>query len=355
MGTTALNERQRLELILDGEEVDRPACICPMSTATLALMRASGVRMHEMKEHPAAMAKMSLSAHSVAGIESARLPLDEYVGITAFGAKSARTNVSVREIVLDTIAPTPAAIDALQVPDPRHAGRVPKVLEAVRILEEEHATLPILIGIASPLMLAMELRGASAAMLDMMNEPDVLKRLVRKTTDFGLEFMKAAFEDGADHLVIDDSLSSGDFLTHEQFHEFSEPYDDEVANTCRGYDFESIVHISGNSHNLLDKMLDIDTDGISIDEDVEIAEVKQVAKSKQRRVAVIGNLCPSRTLLLGDRDTVVEATKKAIDDGVDAVAPGCSLETYTSIDNLKAMVETTKNYGIYSANGRRRS
>ncbi|HXZ23347.1 MAG TPA: uroporphyrinogen decarboxylase family protein [Methanomassiliicoccales archaeon] len=351
----ALNERQRLELILNGEEVDRPACICPMSTATLPLMRASGVRLHEMKEHPTGMAKLALAAHNIAGIESARLPLDAYVEITAFGAQSARTNVSVREIVLHTVVPNPSDADALQVPDPRHAGRVPKVLEAVRILEEEHATLPILIGIVSPLMLAMQLRGAAAATFDMVNEPELLKKLLRKCAEFDLEFMKVAFADGADHLVIDDSLSSGDFLTHEQFHEFSEPYDDEIANRCREYSFESIVHVCGNSHNLLDKMLDIDTDGISIDEDVAVDEVKKVARSKNRRVAVVGNVCPSRTLLLGDRDAVVEATKKAIDEGVDAVAPGCNLEMYTSIENLKAMVETTKNYGIYSANGRGRT
>jgi [methyl-Co(III) methanol-specific corrinoid protein]:coenzyme M methyltransferase len=97
-------------------------------------------------------------------------------------------------------------------------------------------------------------------------------------------------------------------------------------------------------------MVEVDANAISIDQDVSIPEAKRIASI--RKIKVIGSLCPTRTLLMGDAGLVEEVTKRCLSDGVDAVAPGCNLELYTPTENLKAMVEATKRHGRPHGGGR---
>ena len=137
------------------------------------------------------------------------------------------------------------------------------------------------LGIISPLMLAMQLRGDHETMMDMANDPELLKELLRRTTDFILEYAREAVEAGADQLILDDSLSNSDFLTLEQFRTFAEPYEDRVANEMRKMDIESILHVCGKvSEAQLDRMIEIDVDAISIDEAVPILMAKRVGARK---------------------------------------------------------------------------
>jgi len=155
-------------------------------------------------------------------------------------------------------------------------------------------------------------------------------------------------EAGVDQILLDDSLSNSDFLTLEQFKSFAEPYEDQVANEMRRVSIESILHVCGAVSDMqLDRMIDIDVDAISIDSEVSIASAKRLGA--RRHMVVLGNVSPTRTLLMGSTEVVEEATKHCIDEGVDGVSPGCSLETYTPLENLIAMTNTAKRYGAEMA------
>jgi [methyl-Co(III) methylamine-specific corrinoid protein]:coenzyme M methyltransferase len=314
-----------------------------MHTATIALMKASNAFYPEVQDDPLKMARLARAAHVIAGFENVRVPFDEAVEVSSYGAITGRKGMVRHPLVLKHLIAKPEDVDRLQVPDPRNDGKVPVVLEAVRLLEGERKDVPVFLGIISPLMLAMQLRGDHETMIDMAANPELLKNLLRKTTDFVLEFSREAVEAGADQLVLDDSLSNSDFLTLEQFKTYAEPYEDRVANEMRKMDIESILHVCGNiSEAQLDRMIEIDVDAISIDEAVPIAMAKRVGA--RRHTLVLGNISPTKTLLMGKANQIEEATKRCIDDGVDAVAPGCSLETYTPLENLIAMTATAKSY-----------
>jgi MtaA/CmuA family methyltransferase len=193
-------------------------------------------------------------------------------------------------------------------------------------------------------MLAVQLRGDHEILLDMEQNPDALRVLLKKSTDFILEYLREAVEAGLDQVVIDDSLSNSDFLTIKNFREFAEPYEDRVANEMRRLGIESILHVCGRvSEQQLDQMIEIDVDALSIDEEVSISMAKRLAA--RRKMAIIGNISPTKVLLMGSTSKVEEETIRCIDEGVDAVAPGCSLETYTPIENVQAMTLIAKRYG----------
>jgi [methyl-Co(III) methylamine-specific corrinoid protein]:coenzyme M methyltransferase len=338
-----LNEYDRINDLLNHDPVDRPPVVCPMHAGTIALMKASNAFYPEVQDNPLKMARLARAANEIAGFENVRVPFDEAVEVSAYGAITGRKGMIRHPLILKHLITKAEDVDLLQVPDPRIDGKVPVVLEAVRLLEGERKDVPIFLGIISPLMLAMQLRGDYETMTDMANNPKLLKQLLGKTTDFILEYSREAVEAGADQLVLDDSLSNSDFLTLEQFKTFAEPYEDRVANEMRKMDIESILHICGNvNESHLERMIEIDVDAISIDEAVPITMAKRIGARKH--TVVLGNISPTKTLLMGKASQIEQATKRCIDDGVDAVAPGCSLETYTPLENLIAMTATAKSY-----------
>jgi [methyl-Co(III) methylamine-specific corrinoid protein]:coenzyme M methyltransferase len=342
-----MNEYERLNNLLNHLPIDRPPVICPMHAATTALMKAATAYYPNVQDDPIKMARLAIAAHDVGGFENVRVPFDETVEISAFGVKTGRKGAQHLPLVLQHKVANLADIDKLHVPDPRTDGKVPTVLEAVHLLEEEwdeSGEVPIFLGIGSPLMLAVQLRGDHEILLDMEQNPDALRVLLKKSTDFILEYLREAVEAGLDQVVIDDSLSNSDFLTIKNFREFAEPYEDRVANEMRRLGIESILHVCGRvSEQQLDQMIEIDVDALSIDEEVSISMAKRLAA--RRKMAIIGNISPTKVLLMGSTSKVEEETIRCIDEGVDAVAPGCSLETYTPIENVQAMTLIAKRYG----------
>jgi MtaA/CmuA family methyltransferase len=319
-----------------------------MHTATAALMKASNAYYPEVQDNPIKMARLAKAGHDVAGFENVRVPFDESVEIASFGAMTGRKGAFRHPVVLQHLISTPEDIDRLQIPDPRTEGKAPVVLEAVRLLENERKDIPIILGIISPLMLAMQLRGDHETMHDMVNDPALLKTLVAKATDFILEYVREAVEAGADQILLDDSISNSDFLTLDQFKAFAEPYEDRVANEMRRMDIESILHVCGAvSDAQLERMVEIDVDALSIDSEVSISSAKRIGA--RRHMMLLGNISPTRTLLMGSVEDVEGETKRCINEGVDAVAPGCSLEMYTPLENLITMTGTAKRYGAENA------
>ena len=351
-----MNEWERIENVLDRLPVDRPPVICPMHAATTALMKAATAYFPEVQDDPIKMARLAIATHDVAGFENVRVPFDETVETSAFGVLTGRKGVQNLPLVLQHRIVHPGDVDKLQVPDPRTEGKVPIVLEAVRLLEEEWdeaEEVPIFLGVTSPLMLAVQLRGDHETLLDMEKDPGLLRSLLNKTTDFILEYLREAVEAGVDQIVLDDPLSNSDFLTMKHFREFAEPYEDRVANEMRKLDIESILHVCGRvSEQQLERLIEIDVDALSIDEDVPISLAKRLAA--RRHMAIIGNVSPTKVLLMGNRGKVEEATIRCIDEGVDAVAPGCNLEMYTPLENVQSMTATAKRYGAERASKVRR-
>ncbi len=58
---------------------------------------------------------------------------------------------------------------------------------------------------------------------------------------------------------------------------------------------------------------------------------------------LFGNLDPVRLISQGTPDEITEAVEKVVRSGADAVWPGCDLYLGTPIENLRALVEVSKN------------
>jgi len=338
-----MNEKERLIEVLRIRQVDRPPCVCPMQTGTLDLMKASGAYWPDAHADPELMARLALAAHDLAGLESVRVPFEVSVDASAFGAVTVDRKLRRGPIILSNRVPKREDFEAMEVPDPTRSGKVPTVLQAIRSLKGRVSDVPIICGMVSPHMLAFQLIGDQTAKMDMYQDPVFLKAVIHKAKSFAISFAVAASEAGADVITMVDAFASGDFLSPKQYQEFALPYQAKVCKEVEKLGIPLILHICGNTTAILPMMAETGANGISVDHEVEIAYAKMVCHGK---AAVLGNICPSTTLLKGSPQEVTSATMRCLEAGTDAVAPGCGLALETPLANLKAMVEATKRFGI---------
>jgi [methyl-Co(III) methanol-specific corrinoid protein]:coenzyme M methyltransferase len=105
-----------------------------------------------------------------------------------------------------------------------------------------------------------------------------------------------------------------------------------------------LLHICGQTDPLIEMMNQCGADGLTVDIKCNVVEARQKLGDD---VLFMGNV--DTYPMTCDENTPVEKTiahiKEMIDNGVDAVMPGCDLWPAIIEANMKAAVDTTHEYG----------
>jgi len=323
------------------ESVDRMPAACPLQTATLDQMRLSGAYWPEANFDGEKMAKLSLAASEFAGFESARVPFDAAVDEEALGAEIGRSDRETAPFIMKPIIVEKGDLDALVVPDPRAAGRVPVLLDAISRIKAEHPELPMICAHHAPFTLAAQLRGEEQAMVDIATDPGFLEELLSKCADWGNALAKAAIEAGADAIMMIDAEANDLILGPKEFARFAKPGEARMVRAIHSMGCPAMVHICADISLTADQVADTGVDGFSIGQG---SSVKDIRARTSGRCVLIGNVSPATTLYSGTPDEVREETLRCIRNGFDLVAPGCGLSPKTPLVNLQTMTATIKNY-----------
>ena len=123
----------------------------------------------------------------------------------AFGADIKVTEDEV-PTVIGTLVPDEEAAEALKVPSLK-AGRIGIYLEGMKKALELIIDRPVFAGIIGPFSLAGRLVDVNKAMLYCKKKPELLHTVLRKATDFLIEYAKAYKEIGAHGIVMAEPLS----------------------------------------------------------------------------------------------------------------------------------------------------
>jgi [methyl-Co(III) methanol-specific corrinoid protein]:coenzyme M methyltransferase len=91
-------------------------------------------------------------------------------------------------------------------------------------------------------------------------------------------------------------------------------------------------------------MLTCKPDGLAFDENTSINNTKEILKRNNSTIPIIGNIPSYDILHKGTHDQIHEAVKKALNEGVNIIAPGCDFYLATSIENIKIFVNAARKY-----------
>jgi [methyl-Co(III) methylamine-specific corrinoid protein]:coenzyme M methyltransferase len=147
-------------------------------------------------------------------------------------------------------------------------------------------------------------------------------------------------KNGADTIAIIDPTASYELIGGEFYEKFALPYQKKIVDAMKELDVATVLHICGNTTNGLGIMDKTGSNGISVDQRVDV----KTAKGNVENAIIIGNLDPVAVLWNGTPDDVAEASKKALDAGVGLLSPGCGIVSMTPSANLQTLVKCAINH-----------
>ncbi|MHC1566358.1 MAG: uroporphyrinogen decarboxylase family protein [Candidatus Syntropharchaeia archaeon] len=341
-----MNCRERLHAALDQNPIDRVPCPGILQTGTVDLMDACGAAWPEAHTDPEKMAKLSWAAYEFAGLEGIRVGFTVYTEAVTLGAKLRKFKKDNQPMVEEYVVKELEDIDKIEIPDPKRDGWMAIVLKATELLVEkcEREKIPITVMALGPLPLALD-DGVTDLMKGMIwlktNKDDVM-RLFKKMCEVNVTFSEAAVDAGADIILYNNGLAGtiGEDVYKSMFFEG----DKECIKKIRETGARVVIHHCSDPTNIISTLADLGAHGISIPEMVEVSKMREIVGD---RVALVGGVNQLFTLIKKGPEDVMEEAKKAIEDGIDVLCPGCGFGAKTPLENMRAMVEAAKKYGKY--------
>ncbi|MGD8741761.1 MAG: uroporphyrinogen decarboxylase family protein, partial [Desulfobacterales bacterium] len=144
---------------------------------------------------------------------------------------------------------------------------------------------------------------------------------------------------GVDFMNIREMGSGSDLLSPKVWKTLIQPNLEKIFAAIQ---IPTVNHICGSTDLIIEMMNECGADALSVDQKNNVVETR---KKLGDDVLLFGNFDPYGTLVTGDVSEVEPVIKKCIDDGIDAVWPGCDLWPDVKKENVEAYVQAVRKYG----------
>jgi [methyl-Co(III) methanol-specific corrinoid protein]:coenzyme M methyltransferase len=317
---------------------DRMPCFCVNGTPTYEQMEKVGAYWPEAHERAEPMAKLAAAAYTVLGFDAVRVPFCQTFEAEALGCK---VKTGGRENIPGIDHPPPYKLDAEPVfpEDFLSRGRLPQLIEAVRILKREYGDkVAIIGGIIGPFTIAGAMLDAVPILKASFRSPDKLIPFLEVAERAGTMLGKALVEAGADLIAVEDMQASPDLIAPHTYRDLELEYQ---RRQVEALGVPVILHICGNVDKIIGYMGQTGAAAVSL-------EPKSDTVTARAGVGItgilIGGVDAATTLFMKGPDEVKEAAREQIEMGLDILAPGCAVAPGTPTANLVAMVEAAEEY-----------
>jgi [methyl-Co(III) methanol-specific corrinoid protein]:coenzyme M methyltransferase len=325
------------------EAAERIPCINSTSVSTIDFMKASNAFWPSAHKDPAKMAKLGSAAHRLCGLDNISLPFCMTIEAEVLGAKIDFHEDKIKwPSIREFRAKDPSD---LQLPkDVSKTGRVPVVIEAIKRLKAEFEDkVPINAYIVPPFTsISSYLVDTITFMKWLGKNPEKVHQFLGETLDVYAEIGSLYRDAGADIITLHGMGASNDNISPKHFDEFVKPYLKEIINRLKA---PTILNICGSSLMIVDKMVECGANAIAVDERTPIKEAKEKVARTRSGYPIIGNVPSYNVIHQGPLERINEAVKSCIEDGVDALAPGCDFWLETPTQHIRAFVKACIKYG----------
>lgn len=200
-----------------------------------------------------------------------------------------------------------------------------------------------------PLTLAGQIVGIEELMMGMISDKAAVKALINFTSELCYKYLELFVDAGVEMVSMSDMTASGDMISKKFFQEFAIPCLVEVTDNIKKKkdDIGTMMHICGNVTKFLDLYPSVGVDLVSLDAKVDLSKAREVLDGK---ISFGGNMSPVDVM----KSETPEGVKKACIDCIERsgakegyiMMPGCDLPPDTSLENVKAMIETAYDYKL---------
>ena len=338
-----LNSRERVLRFFRKEEIDRVPVFSGFGNVTVHGLEKYGWRFAEIHSDARKMASMAASTSQLFGFECAVVPFDMGIEAEALGA-----GVNFYPTHTDVLYPTISKKVAekvedlnIQVPsDLAKAERIPLVVEAIHLLKKEVGD-QVAIGswVLGPYTLAGQLVDIGDLAKMAVKKPDMVNKVLDTLAGVLIEMSGIYRQAGADYMTIREMGAGPDILSPRIFRSLIRPHLEKVFAAIES---PKILHICGDTNSIVEQMALCGADAISVDQKNDVAESR---KEVGPDMFILGNIDPYGVVVKGKPDDVENAVKDAIDNGVNAIWPGCDIFPTVPRENMEALMAAAQKYG----------
>lgn len=245
-----------------------------------------------------------------------------------------------------------AQVKDLKVPDPYKSARMPVWIEATRKIVEKTKGKKLIIGRADQgaFSLASMMRGMQEFLTDIVvgEYDEEIHALLRYCNECMYVFIVALREAGAHVVTTGDSISGPSVVSPAIYEKFSFPYELDMANRCKALGIPFSIHICGKTEPIAEKWVQTKAEIFEVDHNTNFEQIRKLTVGT---TTLLGNLDTSSVMSSGSPELVIEKSRELFDIVMPKsdfiLSSGCLLGETVPIDNIRALVEASKQYGTY--------
>ena len=342
-----MNGRERIRAALELEVPDR---VPVMSGMDALVAKAVGRTVQEYYSNAETYADISIAAWKRFGFDEIFVWWPHILP-EAMGAKL-KYQENDYPTIESPIVKTMDDVDNLRIPDPNNDGKLPLVLEAIRILNDKVGDQVCLCGSTYGTYTETgNLIGFERLLIETMRRGEIVKKLSKILVEAKTRFGQAMVEAGCQLIWMSEPMASPPILPGAIYDEMVLPPWMELTRAIKEAGAYTCWHPcarTNGEYSIFEQLLRGNADMISFSETVDMRNVKALFAHKK---CVAGNIDP---VMIGrsTSERVEREAKKIIDEAASEggfiFTPGCSIPLNTPIRNVEAMINSVHKYGAYS-------
>ncbi len=330
--------------LLRGDRVDRVPCFSGMANITVTGIKQLGYRFSELHGDAGKMAEAAASTPEMFGYDCAVVPFDICVEAEVLGCEMnpyPHADHILFPTIKQKVVESEGAVGSLTLPAGiEKLGRVPLVADAIKRLKGRLGEkIPVGAYVLGPFLIAGQIADLEMLLKLSFKKMDLVNGMLEKLARLVVELVHVYQRAGADYVCIREMSSGTDILSPRQFKSLVQPH---LQAIFRQIDIPNILHICGNTNQIVKFMVDCGADAIAVEQANDLAKTREDVGPEP---LVFGNIDPVGVLSRGTPAAVEEAVRRCLEGGVDAVMPGCDLWPEVPPENMRALVEATRRLG----------
>jgi MtaA/CmuA family methyltransferase len=243
-------------------------------------------------------------------------------------------------------------VDRLKVVNPESDGRIPALLEGVRLIAKQVGKEVAIRGNADQAAfdLACLVRGIEEFLMELASDSDspAIGRLLEICYQSHLGVHRALSKAGAHFTSLGDSLAGPDVISPGMFARWARPYEERLVKELAGEGIFTVIHICGDTSRILGFLSGYDFCGFELDYKTDAVRAKSSVGAGH---VLFGNIDPSGVIARGSPALVREKARQLIDlwkpGGLFVLNAGCAIPANTPEENLRALLAAAREDGVY--------
>jgi MtaA/CmuA family methyltransferase len=220
-------------------------------------------------------------------------------------------------------------------PDFLNNHAVKAVLNCISKLKKNYPDVAIAGKVFGPWTLSYHFFGVEDFLIRTITNPAEVHDILKKLTEVTLKFADAQIKAGADIITVADHATK-DLCGPLAYRDFLIPIHSILA---REINAPVMLHICGDTEDRIEYIAQTGLSSFHFESKVDAGKAAEINAG---RMALIGNINNTSTLLFKKPQDVRRDVQYAIKCGLDIIGPECAVPLTTPLENLKEIAATVK-------------